>query len=80
MTSRKVQKREESRTLSMLGSCSSRGAGLVLLGDVLAAAEGLDDADADRALLGQGGEVALLVLHAPRHDDVALLEAHRTAR
>ena len=50
---------------------------VVLLGDVLAPAEGLDHPDADGALLGAGGQVALLVLDPPRQDDVPLLEAHR---
>ena len=50
---------------------------VVLLGDVPAAAEGLDHADADGTLLGAGGQVALLVLDPPREHDVALLEAHR---
>ena len=50
---------------------------VVVLGDVLAAAEGLDDPDADGALLGAGGEVALLVLDPPREHDVPLLEPHR---
>ena len=76
ITSRKVQNFADSRTLSMLVACSC-WARLVLLGDVLAAAEGLDHPDADGALLGQGREVALLVLHPPRHHDVGLLEAHR---
>ena len=53
------------------------GGGVVLEGDVLAAAEGLDHPDADGALLGEGGEVALLVLHPAGDDDVGLLEAHR---
>ena len=77
ITSRKVQNRADSRTLSMLVACSLRAAAVVLARDVLAAAEGLDHADADRALLGAGGQVALLVLHPPRQHDVALLEAHR---
>ena len=53
------------------------GGSLVAGRDVLAAAEGLDDPDADGTLLGVRREVALLVLHPPGDHDVALLEAHR---
>ena len=53
------------------------GPHVVLLRDVGRTAERLDHPDADRTLLGQRGEVALLVLDGARDDDVALLEAHR---
>ena len=77
ITSRKVQNLADSRTLSMLVPWSLRAAASYCRGDVLAAAEGLDHPDADRALLGARGQVALLVLHPARDHDVALLEAHR---
>jgi hypothetical protein len=41
---------------------------------VLAAPEGADHPEPDRALLGEGGEVALLVLHPARDHDVLALE------
>ena len=75
--SRKVQNRADSRTFATLVSSRRRADDVVLLGDVGRAAERLDHPDADGALLGQRGEVALLVLHVARDDDVALLEAHR---
>ena len=53
------------------------GGRLVLVADVAAPPEGLDHPDRDRGLLGAGRQVALLVLHPARDDDVLLLEAHR---
>jgi len=50
---------------------------VVLLRHVTGATERLDHPDADRAFLGEGGEVALLVLDPARHHDVLLLETHR---
>ena len=52
------------------GAVELAGGLLVVLRDVLAAAEGPDHPDADRALLGEGGQVALLVLHLAGDDDV----------
>ena len=59
------------------GGVQAPGGDVVELADVAAAPEGLDHPDADRALLGQRRQVALLVLDLARDDDVALLEAHR---
>ena len=75
--SRKVQNRADRRTFATLVSSRRRADDVVLLGDVGRAAERLDHPDADGTLLGQRGEVALLVLHVARDHDVALLEAHR---
>ena len=57
-----------------LGAAQALGLAGELLERVLAAAEGLEHADAVHRLLDGGREVALLVLRAARHDRVLLLE------
>jgi hypothetical protein len=60
--------------LAELGLPEGLGLAGELLQGVLAAAEGLEDADAVHGLLDRGGEVARLVLALPRERAVRLLE------
>ena len=75
ITSRKVQNFDGEPHLVHGGVVERAGGLVVAAGDERAAAEALDHPEADRALLGRGREVALLVLDPPGDQDVPALEA-----